>query len=327
MKQRQQGQQRPRSRGELTEVYDLEHAARIKFIESQRRVLKSASSTSRLLLAVTRRTEALALRAVSDEYSGKDLKEKLAEVPPAEDAAVVELATKLNTAMAHLYPQDKTQASYFKLFRHMDKDQSGLISLYEFEKMVREVLKIPVSKMPETEVQGMWRWVDADASGQISSGEFLKLMRGGWAGFLSERDELRKRDPKSIFLRKNWEFATVRHPTSAWPIQTMSLAERRQFYVDAARGEALERTSKLHAKANAMEERALAIQAKLEAQRKLLGAAGVSTSRRAGVTTPSTTSNTAAASGGGGGGGGGATRQPVKNNMGASASAPVLGGK
>ena len=47
MKQQQQGQQRPRSRGELTEVYDLEHAARIKFIESQRRVLKSASSTSR----------------------------------------------------------------------------------------------------------------------------------------------------------------------------------------------------------------------------------------------------------------------------------------
>lgn len=312
---------RPRSRGELTEVLDLEDQARRAFIVNHRKLLRTAASSSRLLLQATRRTDALAARAYSEEYSGKDLKDKLRLVPPAADEVVETIATQLNQAMAHLWPQEKSQACYFKLFRHMDKDDSGLISLYEFTKMIRDLLKISPSTMSEEEVQGMWRWVDADASGQISSGEFLKLMRGGWAGFLREQAELRRRDPRNISLRKNWSTTCVRHPNSAWPEQTMSLEERRRFYVEAAHGASVERTAKLHARAREFEERAASWAQKLHEQRKRIEAAGLSTSRRGGGTPPANvprrgTPVAAAAAGGG--------ASAAKGLLGTSASAPVI---
>ena len=45
--------------------------------------------------------------------------------------------------------------SWFKLFRHVDADGSGLISYGEFAGMVRDVLKLPSRALPERRLRAL----------------------------------------------------------------------------------------------------------------------------------------------------------------------------
>ena len=60
--------------------------------------------------------------------------------------------------MCGLYPESRSQHAYFRLFRHMDADGSGLMTYPEMVRMVREVLKVPPSVMPDGEISAAWRY-------------------------------------------------------------------------------------------------------------------------------------------------------------------------
>ena len=76
-------------------------------------------------------------------------------VETASDEQAIAIAVKLNLAMCRLWPESRSQSTYFRLFRHMDRDNSGLISFYELRKAVRELLRIPPDKMGEPELLGL----------------------------------------------------------------------------------------------------------------------------------------------------------------------------
>jgi hypothetical protein len=89
---------------------------------------------------------------------------------------VFELSVLLNAAHRNLVPHWETP-SWFKLFRKVDNDGSGLISYDEFVEMVRNDLKLSARALPEKNILQAWLALDTDGSGYLSSGEFGAFMR------------------------------------------------------------------------------------------------------------------------------------------------------
>ena len=85
-------------------------------------------------------------------------------------AQVLRLSEQLNLAQRALIPPHETQ-SWFKLFRHVDYDRSGLISYTEFVEMVRKLLKISAQKLPDVRLRAVWRALDTSGDGLLQAGE------------------------------------------------------------------------------------------------------------------------------------------------------------
>ena len=210
---------------------------------TQHRTLLKRAATSAVQLTHTRRREdAAALRAEQAVYTGKDTADMIKSVQPMAIAEVDEFAAKLNVAMCQIWPESRSQSSYFKLFRLADRNNSGLIEYYEFLKIVREVLRIPERKMSEAQVRSLWRWADMDGNGQIGAGEFLRLIRRGWKAFLKEQERLSK-DTTNLLRRPNWNPGNnLPLDRPAWLKESATdLAARQKFYLHSATAEVLDR--------------------------------------------------------------------------------------
>ena len=80
--------------------------------------------------------------------------------------------------MAEMEP-DPLKRSWFALFKQIDVDRSGRISMDEFRGVVRNELKISPDEIHEAELQSLWLALDADLSGFVTAGEFGAFMRKG----------------------------------------------------------------------------------------------------------------------------------------------------
>ena len=88
----------------------------------------------------------------------------------ATEEEVIELSAMLNVAQRAVIPPWETP-SWFKLFRHVDEDRSGLISFTEFVDMARKLLKLSPEKMPESQLKAVWCALDTSGDGLLQSGE------------------------------------------------------------------------------------------------------------------------------------------------------------
>ena len=75
--------------------------------------------------------------------------------------------------------EDPSKRSWFKLFRHMDDDDSGRITYAELAGLVREELKLSPRELPEVSLKAVWAALDRDGSGFLNAGEFGAFMRRG----------------------------------------------------------------------------------------------------------------------------------------------------
>ena len=211
-------------------------AAHAKFLRD------SATHGSRALLLAKRVKDAEDLRAENARWTGKDLAAELKGVDVASDEEVTKYAVALNMAMARVWPESRSQSSYFKLFKLMDKDKSGLITFYEFSRTCRELFRM---KMTDDELLRVWKWVDQDVSGTIKSGEFLRFVKRGWDAFVAEQQRLANVRPIDLMRRPNWvDVSQVPFDRPVWKEQTMTLQQRRKFYLDSAHSEVVVRTQR-----------------------------------------------------------------------------------
>jgi Ca2+-binding EF-hand superfamily protein len=126
---------------------------------------------------VRAKENAAAVRAMKAARTHRHIKQELIGVPRADAGMVKSLSERCNQQLRDLY-QDEHQ-SWFKLFKHMDKDSSGLISFAEFSSMVREELLVPAHALDEQSLKMVWLALDTDDSGHISAREFRSFMRLG----------------------------------------------------------------------------------------------------------------------------------------------------
>ena len=167
---------RPLSRAaELDTAQQAERDAKVMFVGAHRELLKMARASSTASLFADRKARAVAVRGERYAETGKDLMLKLKSRKPAGEDKVEQLSIALNVAMCHEWPEARSQSSYFKLFKLMDRDNSGLISYYELNKMVRGTLRLTPAQLSDKKLMRLWRWVDLNMDGNINAGEFLRL--------------------------------------------------------------------------------------------------------------------------------------------------------
>ena len=115
---------------------------------------------------------------------------------PATEEEVQDLASKLTDKMHQLFSTVhngvKSKVSWFRLFKHMDDDASGLISYIEFAGMVREELLLDSHALPEKALKKVWLALDDDGSGQLKVGEFGQFMQLGYRDLTTKAEARRK---------------------------------------------------------------------------------------------------------------------------------------
>ena len=93
------------------------------------------------------------------------------------------LAAQLHDKMHQLFSVVNngvpTKVSWFRLFKHMDDDESGLISYSELAGRVREEWLFGHKELPEKTLKAVWLALDNDGSGRLTAGEFGAFMRLG----------------------------------------------------------------------------------------------------------------------------------------------------
>ena len=129
-------------------------------------------ASARQIVADLNRAAGDELRAEKDRLFHRDLARSMANEPRASLAEITELSRALNTAMVGMVSAWETP-SWFKLFRIVDSDGSGLISFAEFVDMVRGELRLPEAELPELRLKAVWLALDADCSGYLTSGEVI----------------------------------------------------------------------------------------------------------------------------------------------------------
>lgn len=127
------------------------------------------------------RQAASSLRAEKNARQHRHIKEELATagVPKADAATVAELSGHFNDQMLKLSEEMDAPMTWYKCYKFMDTDESGLLSLAEFSAMVRNVLLLPPRVVSQTTLKAVFLALDEDDSGNISVSEFHNFMRIG----------------------------------------------------------------------------------------------------------------------------------------------------
>merc|ERR1719272_250933 len=138
-----------------------------------------------------------AVRAERDQLFDRDLARSMSGEEPATQEEVKALAGLLTDKMHQLFSTVHngipSKVSWFRLFKHMDDDESGLISFTEFAGMVREELLLGEKELPIKELKKVWLALDDDGSGQLKVGEFGQFMQLGFRD-LTEKAALRRKE-------------------------------------------------------------------------------------------------------------------------------------
>jgi Ca2+-binding EF-hand superfamily protein len=148
------------------------------FMRKGQHAINSNRPTWRQKAEAAKRAEADALRARMDSINHQDIKREMKREKSATPEEVRALSQRLSTKLTELIP-DRRERSWFKLFKHMDDDSSGLIGYDELAGMVREELLLTPVELPEKDLKRVWLALDKDDSGHINAGEFGAFMRLG----------------------------------------------------------------------------------------------------------------------------------------------------
>ena len=155
-------------------------AAARKQIEQERTALAVRQAASHKVAHAER------LRQEKRALLHRHINAELAHAEPASEQLLDALAARLAARHAEMCERDvnvvsqhPATPSWFKLFREIDADGSGLIDYSEFESMVREMLNLDEEEVAERSLMAAWLALDTDNSGHIQSGEFGAFMRRG----------------------------------------------------------------------------------------------------------------------------------------------------
>lgn len=191
-------------RGVLSEAHESalqqEIAMKRRLNKLQQQLTKSASTSAIEAVRARNRATAAQLKEELVRMSETEMKDDLAAVEPAPPELLSKLAVAFHERLDHLYPDNK--GGWFKLFRILDRDSSGLVTFPEMLRMVRVELRMSERRLPMPTLMSVWAAIDVDSDGHITAAEFGKFMRVG------EREIARQK-------RRALDAARPRTPTDA----------------------------------------------------------------------------------------------------------------
>ena len=108
----------------------------------------------------------------------KGIQKAMRDAPRMSAQEVRRMSEHFNARLVEMY-EEPNKRSWFKLFKFVDANDSGMICYTELQAMVRKQLELPPSNVPERSLMALWVALDKDSSGLISAGEFGAFMRLG----------------------------------------------------------------------------------------------------------------------------------------------------
>ena len=113
----------------------------------------------------------------NDRLSGRNVTARLAHVPRATKEETIAFSKEFNQKMARIMLPHEQE--WYRIFKAVDVDKSGRISIDEFTDIVRGSLKFSADQLPAIKLQALWKALDEDDSGWLSAGEFGRFMKLG----------------------------------------------------------------------------------------------------------------------------------------------------
>ena len=101
-------------------------------------------------------------------------RDAMADVPAASDTEMRALAEQLHASMV-----DRNHNHWFRLFKLMDVDNSGIVMFVELQDIVRGELEMSTKQLSEASLKSLWVSLDSDRSGHITAKEFGQFMKRG----------------------------------------------------------------------------------------------------------------------------------------------------
>ena len=137
----------------------------------------TAVEAARLRMQANKESMVARVRADTEKLQEKEAATKAAEGPKATSEEVSRFGGLCMQHLATLRSRGQETITWFGLFKRMDTDDSGQVKFEEFETMVREGLCLDVKELPLEMLWALWRVIDGDNNGFISVGEFGRFMR------------------------------------------------------------------------------------------------------------------------------------------------------
>ena len=91
----------------------------------------------------------------------------------------LKVAALLNEHMVQQSRDQTKTVCWYRMFKDIDDDQTGLIDYDEFTRMVRIRLGVSKKQLNDEALRAVWLVLDEDSSGHIDSGEFCRFMDKG----------------------------------------------------------------------------------------------------------------------------------------------------
>ena len=171
---------------EYKQAIAAEQAAKRRLARIQKELMRSASESAIRARKEQKLLEARAVRheTVELKTAGLQMANLGADIPPATEDEVKELATRFHKQMRTLFGGPAFEVSrgmWYKLYLQMDEDKSGRITYDELRSMIRSNagLQMDRSAMPEAKLKGLWKALDAKNTGYIDAGNFGRFMKKG----------------------------------------------------------------------------------------------------------------------------------------------------
>ena len=150
-----------------------------KFMRIGEHVLRGEQELSwRKRMEMVNHANAREQRQERDKMFHRGIQKAMRDAPRMSTQEVRRMSEHFNARLVELC-EEPSKRSWFKLFKFVDENDSGMICFNELQTMVRKQLGLPSSNVPERSLMALWVALDKDGSGLISAGEFGAFMRLG----------------------------------------------------------------------------------------------------------------------------------------------------
>eukprot|EP00927_Polykrikos_kofoidii_P065102 TRINITY_DN60898_c0_g1_i1.p1 TRINITY_DN60898_c0_g1~~TRINITY_DN60898_c0_g1_i1.p1 ORF type:complete len:542 (-),score=99.18 TRINITY_DN60898_c0_g1_i1:71-1696(-) len=151
--------------------------ARAERAQRQRQEARSAIARSANEVLSARRRDVEDVKNFRAQQLSKHLSQGMHD--PLDHDKLMHVSKLMNEALPRVFRDPAETKAWVKLFRQVDVDDSGLINYEELNHVVRDILHLTPAAFPEDSMQRLWRSLDANSSGLISIGEFGAFMNMG----------------------------------------------------------------------------------------------------------------------------------------------------
>jgi Ca2+-binding EF-hand superfamily protein len=140
-------------------------------------------ATPRERVEAKAREAASVVRAEKRARLHRNIRDELANEPPAPKSAIIDLSRRFNEHLEGLRRADRedyeAHSAAIKLFRLMNTNGTGLATFNEFSTIIREELQVSQELLSTFDLKRLWLALDENGSGHIDVGEFGRFMRLG----------------------------------------------------------------------------------------------------------------------------------------------------